>query len=307
MINANDAVEELQTMGDLVRWGASGFNEAGLTYGHGTDNALDEAFLLVRHVLHLPHDVPAYMFGARLTKHERGQIVELLTQRITSRKPAAYLVQEAWFAGLPFYVDERVLIPRSPTAELIEQGFSPWVDPGNVHSILDLCTGSGCIAIACAVNFPGAHVIATDNSLNALDVAAINVEKHGVQTQVELVKSDVFQNLPAEQSFDVIISNPPYVDTGDMAALSPEFLHEPAEALAAGGDGLDIVKQILQQAADYLSDQGILVVEVGNSETALLEQFPDVPFIWPEFARGGHGVFILSRQELITYAERFKH
>lgn len=305
MIHANDAIEELRTMGDLVRWGASSFNEAELTYGHGTDNAFDEAFMLVRHVLHLPHDLPAYMVGARLTRNERRQVVDLLMERISSRKPAPYLIQQAWFAGMPFYVDERVLIPRSPIAELIEQGFSPWADPDAVHAILDLCTGSGCIAIACAAAFPQARVTATDNSTNALDVAAINIEKHGMQDQVELVKSDVFQNLPAGQQFDVIVSNPPYVDAADMAALTPEFLHEPGEALAAGVDGLDIVRQILRQAADYLAPQGILVVEVGNSDAALLEQYPDVPFIWPEFSRGGHGVFILSRQELVSYADRF--
>jgi len=306
MIHANDAIEELRTMGDLVRWGASSFNEAGLTYGHGTDNAFDEAFMLVRHVLHLPHDLPSYMLGARLTKNERRQIVDLFMERISSRKPAPYLIQEAWFAGMPFFVDERVLVPRSPIAELIEEGFSPWANPDDVHAILDLCTGSGCIAIACAVAFPDAQVTATDNSLGALDVAAINIEKHGMQDRVELVNSDVFQNLPAAQQFDVIVSNPPYVDAADMAALTPEFLHEPGEALAAGVDGLDIVRQILQQAADFLSPQGILVVEVGNSDAALLEQFPDVPFVWPEFSRGGHGVFILTRQELINYADRFK-
>lgn len=306
MIHANDAIEELRTMGDLVRWGASSFNEVGLTYGHGTDNAFDEAFMLVRHVLHLPHDLPSYMLGARLTKNERRQIVDLLMERISSRKPAPYLIQEAWFAGMPFFVDERVLIPRSPIAELIEQGFSPWADPDEVHAILDLCTGSGCIAIACAAAFPDARVTATDNSLDALDVAAINIAKHGMQDQVELVNSDVFQNLSAAQQFDVIVSNPPYVDAEDMATLTPEFLHEPGEALAAGVDGLDIVRQMLQQAAGYLSPQGILVVEVGNSDAALLEQFPDVPFVWPEFSRGGHGVFILTRQELIHYAERFK-
>ncbi|WP_455209044.1 50S ribosomal protein L3 N(5)-glutamine methyltransferase [Kaarinaea lacus] len=307
MIHANDAIEELRTMGDLVRWGASCFDEAGLSFGHGTDNALDEAFMLVRYVLHLPHDVPAYMLDARLTKNERRQIVELLMERITSRKPAPYLIQEAWFAGMPFFVDERVLIPRSPIAELIEQGFSPWADPDKVHAILDLCTGSGCIAIACAAAFPDAHITAIDNSLNALDVAAINIEKHGMQAQVELMQSDVFQNLPASQQFDVIVSNPPYVDAAEMAALTPEFLHEPGEALAAGADGLDIVQQILQQAVDYLSAQGILIVEVGNSDAALLERFPDVPFVWPEFSRGGHGVFILTRQELMTYADYFRN
>ena len=305
MILANDAIEELKTMGDLVRWGATSFIEAGLSFGHGTDNALDEAFMLVRHVLHLPHDLPSYMINATLTKNERRQVVELLMERITTRKPAPYLIQEAMFAGMPFYVDERVLIPRSPIAELIAQGFSPWIDPDNVHSILDLCTGSGCIAIACAAAFPGAHVTATDDSTNALDVAAINVEKHGMQEQVELLKSDVFQSLPASQQFDIIVSNPPYVDAEDMAALTPEFLHEPGEALAAGKDGLDIVRQILRNATDYLTDQGILVVEVGNSDAALMEQYPDVPFSWPEFSHGGHGVFILTKQELIEFTEGF--
>jgi len=306
MIHANDAIEELRTLGDLVRWGASCFNEAGLTYGHGTENALDEAFMLVRHVLHLQHDVPAYMVNARLTKNERRQVVELLMERITTRKPAPYLIQEAWFAGLPFFVDERVLIPRSPIAELIENGFSPWVNPDNVHAILDLCTGSGCIAIACAEVFPDAHVTATDNSLLALEVAALNIEKHNAQDQVELMQSDVFKGLPASQQFDVIVSNPPYVDAADMAALTPEFLHEPQEALAAGVDGLEIVKDILRHAADFLSPEGVLVVEVGNSDAALLDQYPGVPFIWPEFSRGGHGVFVLSRQELIKHADQFK-
>lgn len=305
MIHANDAIEELQTMGDLVRWGASAFGEAELSYGHGTDNAMDEAFLLVRHALHLSHDIPPYMIDSRLTKNERRGVVELLMDRISSRKPAPYLIQEAWFAGLPFYVDERVLVPRSPIAELIEQGFEPWLDPNNVHSILDIGTGSGCIAIACAAAFPEATVIATDNNLDALDVAAINVDKHGMQSQVELVESNLFDKLSNGQSFDIIVSNPPYVDAQDMAALTDEFRQEPQTALAAGTDGLDIVKLMLKQAADYLSDQGILVVEVGNSYAALLEQYPDVPFVWPEFERGGHGVFILNRQDLIDHAGSF--
>jgi len=305
MIHANDAIEELETMGDLVRWGASSFTEAGLSFGHGTDNALDEAYMLVRHVLHLPHEVPSYMINARLTKNERRLVVELLMERISTRKPAPYLIQEAMFAGMPFYVDERVLIPRSPIAELIEHGFSPWTDPDNVHTILDLCTGSGCIAIACAAAFPDARITATDKSITALDVAAINIEKHAMQGQVELLESDVFQQLPALQQFDVIVSNPPYVDAQDMAALTAEFLHEPDEALSAGTDGLDIVRQILQNAADYLMDHGILVVEVGNSDVALLDQYPGVPFNWPEFSHGGHGVFILTKQELMANSESF--
>ena len=303
MIHANDAIEDLRTMADLVRWGASSFGDAGLSYGHGTDNALDESFLLVRHALHLPHDIPSYMVLSRVTKNERRRVVELLMERISSRKPAPYLIQEAWFAGMPFYVDERVLVPRSPIAELIEQAFEPWVDPHHVHNLLDLCTGSGCIAIACAAAFPEAKVIATDNSRPALEVAAINVEKHGMQSRVELVESDIFQNLPAQQQFDIIVSNPPYVDARDMAALTEEFLHEPQPALAAGTDGLDVVKQILHQATGYLADHGILVVEVGNSYSALLEQFPNVPFIWPEFERGGHGVFILTKQDLLDHSD----
>lgn len=307
MINSNDAIEELITMGDLVRWGASCFNEAELDFGHGTDNALDESFTLVRHILHLPHDLPPYMILTRLTKHERRSVVNLLMERISSRKPAPYLIQEAWFAGMPFYVDERVLIPRSPIAELIEQGFAPWVDPDNISNILDLCTGSGCIAIACAAAFPEVQVTATDNYQEILDVAAINVEKHHMQQQVKLLRSDVFEDLPAEQQFDIIVSNPPYVDAQDMGALTPEFQHEPFEALAAGVDGLDIVKRILKKARHYLTDQGILVVEVGNSENALIEQFPEVPFNWPEFERGGHGVFILTKQELIEFVDSFKN
>lgn len=299
MINANDAVEDLVTMGDLVRWGASCFNEAELDFGHGTDNAMDDAFALVCHALHLPHEIPSYMVLTRLTKNERRRVVNLLMERVSTRKPTPYLTHEAWFAGLPFYVDERVLVPRSPFAELLEHAFVPWVDPDGIESILDLCTGSGCIAIACAMEFPEAKVVATDVYADALDVAAINVEKHGLKPQVELVQSDLFDALEPQQQFDLIVSNPPYVDADDMAALTPEFQHEPLHALAAGKDGLDIVKRIILQAPDYLSEHGSLIVEVGNSARALVEQFPDLPFNWPEFEKGGSGVFVLTRQELI--------
>ena len=299
MINANDAIEDLETMGDLVRWGASCFNEAELDFGHGTDNAMDDAFALVSHALHLPHEIPPYMVLTRLTKNERRKVVNFLMERISTRKPVPYLTHEAWFAGMPFYVDERVLIPRSPIAELIEHAFAPWVDPDDVQEVLDLCTGSACIAIACASEFPDARVTASDIYPEALDVAAINIEKHGLTSQVELVQSDLFNEIEAKKQFDVIVSNPPYVDAKDMSLLTPEFQHEPMQALAAGNDGLDIVKQILRQAPDYLTDRGILIVEVGNSSLALIEQFPNIPFNWPEFEKGGHGVFILSRQELV--------
>ncbi len=299
MINANDAIEDLITMGDLVRWGASCFYEAELDFGHGTDNAMDDAFALVCHALHLPHDLPPYMLLTNLTKNERRRVVNLLMERVSTRKPTPYLTHEAWFAGLPFYVDERVLVPRSPVAELIEHAFVPWVDPEGISSILDLCTGSACIAIACAMEFPEAKVVATDVYADALDVAAINVEKHGLKPQVELVQSDLFDAIEPQQQFDLIISNPPYVDAEDMAALTPEFQHEPLHALAAGNDGLDIVKRILLRAPDYLSEHGSLIVEVGNSSKALVEQFPDVPFNWVEFEKGGHGVFALTRKELL--------
>jgi ribosomal protein L3 glutamine methyltransferase len=307
MIFADDAIEELRTLGDLVRWGASCFQEAELTYGHGTDNALDEAFNLVRHALHLPHDLPAYMSACNITKAERRKVVQLITDRVMTRKPAPYLVNEAWFAGLTFYVDERVLIPRSPISELIEAQFEPWIDPERVHRILDLCTGSGCIAVACAVAFPEAHVDATDVSDDALEVAAINVEKYALGDKIQLIQSDVFDGLKSAQDiliegtklqYDVIVSNPPYVNARDMAALTEEFRHEPPLALAAGHEGLDVVKRILQQAYEFLAPQGLLVVEVGNSYPELIEHYPQLPFVWPEFVKGGHGVFILAKEQL---------
>jgi ribosomal protein L3 glutamine methyltransferase len=300
----NDAdkeiLEQLLTLGDFVRWGASRFGEAGLYFGHGTDNALDEAFQLVTHGLHLPHDIPPYMVETRLTRAEREAVLALLQQRIESRLPAPYLTHEAWFAGLSFYVDERVLVPRSPIAELIEAGFEPWVDADRVQHILDLCTGSGCIAIACARAFPFAHVDATDLSVDALDVAERNVERHQVMDQVALHQGDLFAGLSGRH-YDIIVSNPPYVDAEDMAALPAEYHHEPKFALASGQDGLDITRRILAQAGDYLNPDGILIVEVGNSAAALMEDYPRVPFTWLAFERGGQGVFLLSAEQLHTY------
>ncbi len=294
-----DAIEQLHTIQDFIRWGASRFNEAGLVFGHGTDNAVDEAAGLVLHILRLDYDAAQGMVNARLTTAEKRAIVGLFNRRIKERVPAAYLTNEAWFAGLPFFVDERVLVPRSPFAELIQHRFSPWIEPSLVNCVLDLCTGSGCIAIACAIEFREAHVDAVDVSADALKVAKRNVEAHGVQDRVRLIRSDLFNSVPPEK-YDVIVSNPPYVTTAEMKKLPPEYKREPAIGLRAGQDGLEFAIRILKDAPDYLAPHGILIVEVGDSEHALVERFPEIEFTWVDFERGGGGVFALTADQLKT-------
>jgi ribosomal protein L3 glutamine methyltransferase len=291
-------LHELKTIRDLIRWAVSRFNENNLYYGHGSDQAWDEAVTLVLRSLHLPHEINPAVLDARLTSGERAFLQKLILRRIQERIPVAYLIQEAWFAGLPFYVDERVLVPRSPIAELIEKEFHPWVDADAVRYILDLCTGSGCIAIACAKAFPQGQVDASDISADALAVAQKNVARHGVENQVHLIKSDLFKEISAKK-YNLIVSNPPYVDSEDMADLPDEYRHEPRLGLAGGDDGLDFAVRILRDAPAYLEPNGILIVEVGNSEYALSERFPDVPFTWFDFERGGGGVFMLTAAELV--------
>lgn len=296
---------ELSTLLDFIRYATSQFNKNQLYYGHGTDNAWDEATALIFHTLRLPHHLYNTVLNAKLTSPEKVLLLQLIEKRIKERIPVPYLTNEAWFANLSFYVDERVLIPRSPIAELIEQRFAPWVEEEQVNNILDLCTGSGCIAIACAKAFPYAAVDASDISNDALTVAKLNTLRHNVEDQVQLIQSDLFQHIPPNKKYDIIVSNPPYVSLHEMETLYAEYKHEPALGLSAGPKGLDAVMQILRDALTHLTDEGILVVEVGNSEEALIEDFPEVPFTWLEFERGADGVFLITAQELKEYHHLF--
>lgn len=291
-----ETLQNLHSVRDFLRWACSRFNEAGVFFGHGTDNAWDEAVQLVMHALHLPAQGDQRFLDARLTEAEKHAVLDVLRRRIDDRVPAPYITGQAWFAGLPFLVDERVLVPRSPLAELIEKAFEPWL-PVAPQRILDLCTGSGCIGIACAYLFEEAEVVLSDISADALAVARANIDRHRVEERVTAVCSDLFDAL-ADERFDLIISNPPYVDAADFDALPEEFRHEPALALASGQDGLDFTRRLLAEAADHLSDEGVLIVEVGNAWPALEEAFPQLPFTWLEFERGAHGVFLLQRRDL---------
>jgi ribosomal protein L3 glutamine methyltransferase len=299
-MNRPSVLQTLSTLRDFVRWAASRFAEAGLFFGHGTSGALDEAAALVLHALHLPYDLPGGYFSAVLTPEEREEVLALIERRVAERKPLAYLTREALFAGLAFYVDERVLVPRSPIAELIENRFTPWLDDDAVTDVLDLCTGSGCIAIACAYAFADATVDAVDISRDALDVARINVGKHGLADRVEVIESDLYAGL-GDKRYDLIVSNPPYVNLAEWQNLPAEYHAEPRLGLEAGADGLDCVRRILREAPNHLKPNGILVLEVGSSAEALEAAYPEIPFLWLEFERGGEGVFLMTAEQLEEY------
>lgn len=303
-ISSSPVVDELSTILDMMRWAYSYFNASDLYYGHGYDNAWSEANQLVLTALSLPADVPESLYASRLTSVEKMRIVQMVEQRLGERKPIAYLTNRSWFCGLEFYVDERVIVPRSPIGELINQGFTGILRAEPKH-ILDLCTGSGCIAIACAERFPQSEVDAVDLSFDALNVAEINIEHYKLNSRVFPLHSDLFANL-AGQKYDLIVTNPPYVDQEDLDDMPEEFHHEPAMALGSGVDGLDITKRILREAAEHLSDHGVLVCEVGNSMVHLIEQFPTVPFNWIELKNGGCGVFSLTRQQLLEFQPLFR-
>ena len=292
------AESQLHTFRDLLRFSVSRFNEAGLFFGHGSSNAYDEAAYLILHTLHLPPDQMETFLDARLTNIEVSQVLGIVKRRALEKIPAAYLTQEAWLGDFSFYVDKRVLIPRSFIAELLREQLSPWVsDPSSVHSVLDLCTGSGCLAILLAHAFENATIDATDISDEALEVANKNVEDYDLNPRVHLLQSDLFGALEG-RLYDLIISNPPYVNAESMASLPEEYRHEPRNALASGNDGLEATKEILKRAADYLTNEGMLIVEIGHNRAALEESFPQTPFTWLETSAGDGFVFMLTRDHL---------
>ena len=294
--------EELQTIVDLIRYGASRFNAAGLTFGHSYDNAIDEATQLTLHALHLPHDLSPVYGQSRVTLAEKEDVLGLFLRRIEERVPAAYLTGEAWFAGLSFKSDARALVPRSPIAELILGGFEPWLGGREVRRALDLCTGSGCIAIAMAHHNPDWHVDGVDLSDEALSLAAENEKRLEVRN-TRFLKSDLFDGLQGEH-YDLIVTNPPYVTNDETDALPKEYSYEPEMGLRAGDDGLDLVLKILRDAPRHLTEDGLLICEVGESEQHLVKLLPELPLMWIEFQVGQMGIFVVERHDLVTHSAR---
>jgi len=298
-------LKEINTINELIHYGAHLFDAESLFFGHGTDNSADEAAYIVlavtRHLPLLNEDV----LDAVVDAFEQKTILQMFDRRVSEKTPAAYLIGEAWFSGLPFYVNEHVLVPRSPFAELIDDQFMPWLEPQKTKRILDLCTGSGCIGIASAMAFPTASVDLVDISVEALLVAEKNIDRHQLRNRVEAIESDLFAALTLD-GYDLIVSNPPYVGHEELAQLPDEFYREPQLGLDGGVSGLDLVHKILASAADYLNDGGVLYVEVGNTDEALQQCYPEVPFLWQDFEYGGHGVFMLTKQQLLEYKKLFQ-
>jgi ribosomal protein L3 glutamine methyltransferase len=293
-----ELLDELTTLRDWMRYAVTRFEAAGLFFGHGCDNAYDEAAWLILHTLNLPHDRLDVFLDARLLHAERLAILNAVQLRVTKRVPTAYLTNEAWLGPYRFYVDERVIVPRSYFAALLEEGFAPWVeDPAAVDSALDMCTGSGCLAILMAHAFPSARIDAVDLSPDALAVAARNVADYGLADRIELIRSDVFAAL-GKRRYDLILSNPPYVTAASMAELPPEYRHEPAMALAAGDDGLDVVRRLIEHARVHLKPQGLLAVEVGHNRDLFEHSFPELDPVWLDSPDGSDKIFLLRRDQL---------
>ncbi|ARP86254.1 50S ribosomal protein L3 N(5)-glutamine methyltransferase [Bordetella genomosp. 9] len=290
--------QELQTVRDLVRYGVSRLNGAKVAFGHGSDNAWDEAVYLVLHALHLPLDTLEPFLDARVLPGEREQVLALIDRRVGDRMPAPYLTNEAWLRGRRFYVDNRVIVPRSPIAELLDDSLSPWVsNPETVEYVLDMCTGSGCLAVLSALAFPFAHVDGVDISPSALEVAMHNVEAYNLHDRVSLHAGDLFEKLPPRQ-YDVIVCNPPYVNAGSMEALPEEYRHEPALALAGGDDGMDLVRRILKDAPAYLKPGGLLVLEIGHERPHFEAAFPNLEPVWLDSSEASDQIVLLTREQL---------
>lgn len=294
--HAREAEERLSSLRDFVRWGASRFREAGLCFGHGYVDAVDESVALVLHALHLEPQPPPEFWAARLTPHERYAVLRLMSRRVLERVPTAYLVGHAWFAGLRLRTDPRALIPRSPIGEWIERGFTPWLDADEIGTVLDIGTGGGCLAIACAVAFPDARVDAVDVDGDALALAGENVRDHGLEDRVRLIESNLFAAV--DTAYDLIVANPPYVGRAEYESLPAEYRHEPRIGLRAGEDGVDLIARILEEAGPHLTSEGLLVVEAGSRRPALEARYPGLPFTWLELERGGENVFLLRREDL---------
>lgn len=306
MKNRQEIVNQLHSVRDYVRWSTSTMVEHGVYFGHGTDNAWDESLYLVQAALHWPQPLDAQMLDSRLLIPERNRIVDWVLKRVEQRMPLPYITGSAWFAGLPFTIDRRAIIPRSPIAELIEQDFQPWYQGEQLESVLDLCAGSGCIGIACAMYMPAIEVDLVDLSAPALALAQENIVRHSLQDRVTAIESDLFAALaPEGRRYNIIVSNPPYVDSSDLASMPAEYRHEPALALGSGSDGLELSRKILREAGNYLNDDGLLVLEVGNSAVQLEQQYPEIAFTWIDFERGGEGVLVITAEELAAQQHLF--